>query len=255
MLQRFHKHYDQVMNKKQPLIQTTHLRKVYGIGDGKTVALADVSLTVPNGQFVSIMGPSGSGKSTLLQILGFLDQQTSGEYLFEGTPAQAHTENELARVRNQRIGFIFQAFNLLPKTSVFENVQLPLVYSDVPARQWKDRIEQAIDAVGLSHRTHHQSGMLSGGEKQRCAIARALVMNPVLIFADEPTGNLDSASGQVVMQILQDLHSTQGHTIMLITHEQHTARYAERIVTIKDGKIASDEVVQEQIRAQDGLIK
>lgn len=219
-----------------PLIIATHIRKVYGTGDSQTVAIEDITLEIPRGQFLAIMGPSGSGKSTLLQILGFLDKQTSGTYVFDGVASDQYNELELATLRNEKIGFVFQAFNLLPKTSVYENVLLPLLYSKVPARQWQDRVTKAIDAVGLTHRTHHESGMLSGGEKQRCAIARALVTNPVLIFADEPTGNLDSKSGQMVMQILTKLHE-QGHTIVLITHEQKTAAHAQRVITIQDGRL------------------
>lgn len=240
---------------ESPLIQTEQLRKVYGVGEGQTVALDHVSLTVPRGQFLAVMGPSGSGKSTLLQILGFLDKQTSGTYQFEGTSSDQYSEDELAILRNERIGFVFQSFNLLPRTSVYENVLLPLVYSRVPQAQWRSRVEQAIESVGLTHRIQHESGMLSGGEKQRCAIARALVMNPVLLFADEPTGNLDSASGQAVMQILQNLHETQGHTIVLITHEQQTAEHAQRIVTIRDGNIERDIEVSNRKRAQNGFQK
>ncbi len=241
--------------EERPLIRTQNIRKVYGVGEGQTVALDDVSLAIRRGEFVAIMGPSGSGKSTLLQILGFLDKQTSGIYEFDGTLSDQYSEDALAKLRNEQLGFVFQSFNLLPKTSVYENVMLPLVYSRVPQKDWKARVERAIESVGLSHRTHHESGMLSGGEKQRCAIARALVMNPVLLFADEPTGNLDSASGQMVMQILQNLHDAHGHTIVLITHEQQTAEHAQRIIQIKDGRIEQDRLVEKRKRAQDGFQK
>ena len=237
------------------LIETHNIRKVYGEDDGQTIALDDVSLSIPRGQFLAIMGPSGSGKSTLLQILGFLDKQTSGTYLFNGVSSEEYSEDALARLRNEQIGFVFQSFNLLPKTSVYENVLLPLVYSTVPSTQWKKRVTDSIEAVGLSHRTFHESGMLSGGEKQRCAIARALVMNPVLIFADEPTGNLDSASGRMVMETLEDLHDKQGHTIILITHEQPTAEHAERIIAVRDGKIESDSQNGKRRFAKDGYRK
>lgn len=238
-----------------PLIETNKIRKVYGVDEGQTVALDDITLTIPHGQFLAIMGPSGSGKSTLLQILGFLDKQTSGTYLFNGVSSDDYSEDELARLRNEQIGFVFQSFNLLPKTSVYENVLLPLVYSKIPSSQWKKRVMDSIEAVGLNHRINHESGMLSGGEKQRCAIARALVMNPLLIFADEPTGNLDSESGRKVMEILEDLHDKQGHTIILITHEQPTAEHAERIIAVRDGRIESDS--QNGIRkfAKDGYRK
>lgn len=229
-----------------PVIDVTHLRKEYGTGEGKTVALEDVSFSVPTGQFVSIMGPSGSGKSTLLQILGLLDSATSGTYLFDGTSSDAYTQKQLAQIRNEKMGFVFQAFNLLPKTTVYENVALPLMYSTISQAQWRDRILSAIEAVGLSHRTQHQSGMLSGGEKQRCAIARALVTNPAVLFADEPTGNLDSKSGQAVMRILQELHEKQGRTILLITHERATAEHAQRIITIRDGRVESDQMMTSQ---------
>jgi putative ABC transport system ATP-binding protein len=222
------------------LIRTNALRKVYGKDAAQTTALENITFSIPLGEFVAIMGPSGSGKSTLLHILGFLDRQTSGTYYFDGIASDEYKERDLARLRNERIGFVFQAFNLLPKTSVFENVQLPLVYSRMPKTEWRARVDSAIEAVHLTLRARHESGMLSGGEKQRCAIARALVMKPDLIFADEPTGNLDSVSGKAVMEILQTLHKKHGHTIILITHEQQTAEHAERIVTIKDGKIESD---------------
>ena len=238
-----------------PLIETHKIRKVYGVGEGQTVALDDITLTIPRDQFLAIMGPSGSGKSTLLQILGLLDKQSSGTYLFNGVSSEAYAEDELARLRNEHIGFVFQSFNLLPKTSVYENVLLPLIYSNVPDIQWKKRDMDSIEAVGLSHRTAHESNMLSGGEKQRCAIARALVMNPVLIFADEPTGNLDSASGRMVMETLEHLHAKQGHTIMLITHEQPTAEHAERIITIRDGIIESDSQNENRRFTKDGYRK
>lgn len=218
------------------LIHVSHLRKVYGKGEAQTIALDDVSLQIGRGEFVAVMGPSGSGKSTLLQMLGFLDVQTSGSYIFDGISSHQYSERQLATIRNEKIGFVFQAFNLLPKTSVYDNVLLPLVYSHVPTAEWDNRVRTAIDAVGLTNRIHHSSGMLSGGEKQRCAIARALVMNPLLIFADEPTGNLDSASGQAIMDILAHLHQ-DGHTIMLITHAQETARYAKRVLMLHDGKL------------------
>lgn len=222
------------------LIETNQLRKVYGTDVSETVALNDVTLQVSRGEFLAVMGPSGSGKSTLIQILGLLDRQTSGTYLFDGIASDKYSEQELARLRNHKIGFVFQAFNLLPKTSVYENVMLPLTYSEVPTSEWSDRVMQTIEKVGLTHRSDHESGMLSGGEKQRCAIARSLVLSPSIIFADEPTGNLDSKSGEGVMSILRDLHRA-GHTIVLITHDRHIAGYAQRIVTMKDGHLVEDE--------------
>jgi putative ABC transport system ATP-binding protein len=237
------------------LISVSNLGKIYGEGDGETRALEGVSFAIEKGEFVSIMGPSGSGKSTLLQILGFLDKHTSGTYLFEGRDAHAYDEDELAHIRNKKLGFIFQAFNLLPKTSVLENTKVPLLYSDIPEREWDIRARRAIDAVGLNHRTDHETGKLSGGEKQRAAIARALVGDPEVIFADEPTGNLDSRSGQMVMQTIQDLNEKMGHTVILITHETSTAEHAERIIKIKDGRLESDERVRSRRKAGDSFSK
>lgn len=232
-----------------PLMSVRDLTKVYGEGEGATVALRGVSFDIGKGEFVSIMGPSGSGKSTLLQILGFLDQHTAGEYRFEGREAGSYDDDELAGVRNRKLGFIFQAFNLLPKTSVLENTQLPLIYSDIPEREWADRAVRAIRAVGLEHRIYHETGQLSGGEKQRAAIARALVNDPEVIFADEPTGNLDSRSGQMVMETIQELNESHGHTIILITHETSTAEHAQRIIRIRDGQVESDAPVAVRRRA------
>lgn len=231
------------------LIEVRDLRKVYGEGDGETVALAGVSFDIQKGEFVSIMGPSGSGKSTLLQILGFLDKRSNGTYHFEGKDADAYSEDDLATVRNKKLGFIFQAFNLLPKTTVLENTQVPLLYSDIPEREWEPRARKAIEAVGLGHRIMHETGQLSGGEKQRAAIARALVNDPEVIFADEPTGNLDSKSGQMVMQTIQELNERDGHTVILITHETSTAEHANRIIRIRDGHVESDELVARRRRA------
>ncbi|OGE80998.1 MAG: macrolide ABC transporter ATP-binding protein [Candidatus Doudnabacteria bacterium RIFCSPHIGHO2_12_FULL_48_11] len=224
------------------MIEVSNLAKIY-VNDGvETPALNGVSFSIGQGEFVAIMGPSGSGKSTLVQILGLLDRPSGGRYVFEGKDSSEFTENELARLRNLKMGFVFQSFNLLPKATVLENVMLPLLYSDKPESSWKKLALEAIEQVGLSHRLAHESSQLSGGEKQRVAIARALVNLPDVIFADEPTGNLDSKSGLAVMQIIQKLNS-RGHTIILITHETYTAEHAERIIRIKDGQIESDEKV------------
>jgi putative ABC transport system ATP-binding protein len=233
------------------LIEAKSLRKVYGEEGAETVAVEDVSLTVNAGEFVAIMGPSGSGKSTLLHILGFLDRYTSGKYIFDGKEMSEYTEDELARIRNHKMGFVFQSFNLLAHATVLENVKLPLLYSDVPQVKWDEMAIKAIKTVGLDHRMAHQSYQLSGGEKQRVAIARALILSPQVIFADEPTGNLDSKSGQAVMQTIQRLNEEQNHTIILITHETHTAEHAERILTILDGRIDSNEKVAKRRRASD----
>ena len=238
-----------------PLIEVRDLRKVYGEDAGRTVALAGVSFSIEKGEFVSIMGPSGSGKSTLLQILGFLDKQSGGTYAFEGRDAGSYDDDELARVRNRKLGFIFQAFNLLPKATVLENTQLPLLYSDVPEQEWEPRAVRAIEAVGLGHRIRHGTGQLSGGEKQRAAIARALVTEPEVVFADEPTGNLDSRSGQMVMRTIQELNERQGHTVILITHETATAEHAHRIIRIKDGLVESDAPVARRREAGESFEK
>lgn len=237
------------------LIEVKDLTKTYVEGDTITRVLKSVSFEVKKGEFVAIMGPSGSGKSTLLHMLGFLDNPTSGDYIFDGKHRSSFTDKEVAEVRNSKIGFIFQAFNLLAKTSVLENVKLPLLYSDVPKHLWDEKALKAIDAVGLSHRALYQSSELSGGEKQRVAIARSLVNNPEVIFADEPTGNLDSKSGKAVMDIIQKLNEEDGHTVLLITHETFTAEHAERIIRIKDGEIESDTKVKNRRRSTDEFIK
>lgn len=228
------------MTSAPPLIQVRSLGKSYFNDGVPTPVLFDIDLTINKGEFVAIMGPSGSGKSTLMHILGFLDMHTGGEYLFQGSPTAAMTDDALAKIRATRVSFVFQAFNLLPRTTVMQNVLLPLLYH--PTIKMRDReslAEKAIETVGLSERKNYLSSQLSGGQKQRVAIARALVTQPDVIFADEPTGNLDSASGVAVMQALQQLHK-DGHTIILVTHEKATAEHAERIIRIKDGRIDTD---------------
>lgn len=232
-----------------PLIEVSKLTKVYVDGEVETPVLHGVSFSIERGEFVAIMGPSGSGKSTLLHLLGFLDGYTSGSYRFNNTEASNYTGDEIATIRNQKLGFIFQSFNLLPNTNVLENVKLPLLYSQFPESEWDERAMKAIISVGLEHRALFDSTKLSGGERQRVAIARALVCNPDVIFADEPTGNLDSKSGGVVIDILQKLNKETGHTIILITHETETAEHAERIIRIKDGLLESDTKVANPRRA------
>lgn len=222
------------------LIEVKNLEKVYQSGESKTVALDGVSFLVDKGEFIAIMGPSGSGKSTLLQLLGFLDRQTGGSYKFDGKSIEEYSEPELARIRNEKIGFVFQAFNLLARSSVYENVRLPLFYSNVPETVWDSKIKSAIDAVGISHRIVHEPGELSGGEKQRAAIARSFVLDPEMILADEPTGNLDSKNGEMIIKLLDELNRKTGRTIILITHEESLAKYARRLIRMKDGKIESD---------------
>lgn len=237
-----------------PLIEIDKLTKVYTDGEIETPVLHGVSFTVERGEFVAIMGPSGSGKSTLLHMLGFLDEYTGGTYRFEGHEARGYTGDEIATIRNQKLGFVFQSFNLLPNTTVLENVKLPLLYSRFPEPEWNERALTAIRSVGLEHRVEYDSTKLSGGERQRVAIARALVCSPEVIFADEPTGNLDSKSGGAVIDILQKLNEEKGHTIILITHETETAEHAKRIIRIKDGLIESDTKVANQRRTSDGTL-
>ncbi|MCX6731631.1 MAG: ABC transporter ATP-binding protein [Candidatus Parcubacteria bacterium] len=236
------------------LIEVKNLEKIY-VDGVETPALQGVSFDIQKGEFVAIMGPSGSGKSTLLHILGFLDHPTKGEYRFEGKTLADYSKKELAQIRNKKLGFIFQMFNLLPRTSVLENVKLPLIYSDIKESLWNDLAQKAIEQVGLSHRIYHETSQLSGGEKQRVAIARALINNPSVIFADEPTGNLDSKSGGQIMEIIEALNN-QGQTIILITHETYTAEYSQRIIKLRDGQIESDEKVDERRHIhKDGFIK
>ena len=237
------------------IIEAKNLEKTYYNDSVATPVLRDVSFTINEGEFVAIMGPSGSGKSTLLHILGFLDRHTAGEYRFDGKTIDDYSKEEIARVRNKKMGFVFQAFNLLPRTSVLENVKLPLLYSGVKKSLRDELALKAIESVGLSHRVHHESSQLSGGEKQRVAIARALVNKPNVIFADEPTGNLDSKSGQMIMEFIQKLNEEEGHTIILITHETYTAEHAQRIIHILDGKIDSNKKVDHRHNARDHFKK
>jgi putative ABC transport system ATP-binding protein len=227
------------MNTKDIVIDVDKLSKLYIDESGETPALSSVSFVIRHGEFVSIMGPSGSGKSTLLHILSFLDRPTDGSYHFKGKGIGDLSDVELAHVRNEEMGFVFQSFNLLARSSVYENVELPLVYSRTPESERRKKVEAAIAAVGLENKALQEAGTLSGGQKQRVAIARALVNNPDVIFADEPTGNLDSKSGAQVMEILKGLHKG-GRTIILVTHETKTAQFAERLIRISDGQIEYD---------------
>lgn len=238
------------------LIKISNLHKDYINEEIVTPVLHGLNFEIQKGDFAAIMGPSGSGKSTLMHILGLLDRPTTGIYELDGRDTTKLNDNELAELRNHRLGFIFQSFNLLPRTSVLENVKLPLFYSHLPAKDHNKRAKEALEAVGLGHRLEYLSNQLSGGEKQRVAIARALVTEPDIIFADEPTGNLDSKSGGQVMGILQKLNSEEHrHTIILVTHETYTAEYAERIIRLKDGEVVSDERVINRKKAEDGLKK
>ena len=218
------------------MIELRDVSKVYQIGEERVRALDHASLHVRPHEFVRVIGPSGSGKSTLMNIIGCLDTADAGEYLLDGTPIEAYTENELARVRNIKIGFVFQSFNLISKLSAEENVELPLIYQGVRTSERRERVRQALAKVGLEHRSKHLPTELSGGQQQRVAIARALVTRPSLILADEPTGNLDSHTGGEIMDMFAELHE-QGNTIVLITHDNDIARRAKRVVHILDGRL------------------
>ncbi|MGI6347808.1 MAG: ABC transporter ATP-binding protein [Patescibacteria group bacterium] len=232
------------------LIKVSNLKKEYHSGDLVTKVLRGVSFVVEKGEFVSIMGPSGSGKSTLMHILGLLDRLSSGSYFFAGQDVSSMNDNELASFRNEKIGFVFQSFNLLSRTSVLDNVILPLSYSN-NRKNMTERAKKVLVEVGLGHRLNYYTNQISGGEKQRVAIARALVNEPSIILADEPTGNLDSKSGIQIMQILQRLNDA-GNTIILVTHETYTAEHAKRIIQIRDGLIVGDEKVKDRRIAQIG---
>ena len=224
------------------MIDLHDLKKEYIEGETSTQALRGVTFSIEKGEFVSIMGPSGSGKSTLLHILSFLDRPSSGVYTFQGKSIEEMTDPELAKVRNKDMGFVFQSFNLLSRLTVYDNVEIPLIYSDISPSKRKTLVEEAVKAVGLEEKLYTEAAKLSGGQKQRVAIARALVTDPNVIFADEPTGNLDSQSGLQVMEILESLHD-KGRTIILVTHETQTAEFANRIIRIKDGMIESDKKI------------
>ena len=219
------------------MIQLKEVCKFYQVGDDRVRALDHASLHIHPKEFVSIIGPSGSGKSTLMNIIGCLDVLDAGEYLLDGLPIESYTEAELARVRNQKIGFVFQSFNLIPKLSAEENVELPLIYQKVKRAERQRRVKEALDRVGLSQRAKHRPTELSGGQQQRVAIARAIVTNPKLILADEPTGALDSKTSQEIIDIFHELHS-QGNTIVLITHDNDVAKQAQRSIHILDGRIS-----------------
>jgi len=237
------------------LIKLENITKDYVDGGLVTSALRGVALEIKKGEFVAIMGASGSGKSTLMHIIGFLDKATSGKYSFDGENAEQFEDDKLAEIRNQKIGFVFQAYNLLARTSVLDNVLLPTIYGPrLDKKLFEKSARQILEKLNLSHRVNHQPNQLSGGEQQRAAIARALINEPRLILADEPTGNLDSKSGQEVMEILQNLNE-EGHTIVMVTHEKYVAECARRILTLKDGQIISDDQVVSRHIAKDGLIK
>lgn len=231
------------------MITISHITKTYVTDVLQTTALDDVSFTIKKGEFVAIMGSSGSGKSTLMYILGALDTPTKGEYILDGATVNQLSDDELAEIRNKKIGFIFQAFNLLPRTTAVKNVMLPMMYAGVPRVEREKIAQKYLRMVGLGNRMYHTSNQLSGGQQQRVAIARGLAMNPAILLADEPTGNIASAQAEEIMGIFQHLNSG-GHTIVMITHEPDIARHAQRIITIKDGKIISDKKNTKQVKAK-----
>ncbi len=228
------------------IITLEHIAKIYQVGSEEVHALADVSLKIDKNEYVAIMGPSGSGKSTMMNIVGCLDTPTKGIYNFKGHLVSEMTDNELANIRNREIGFVFQTFNLLPRSDALHNVELPLIYAGVPTAERKERAREALEKVGLGDRVTHKPNELSGGQRQRVAIARALVTNPSIILADEPTGNLDTKTGEEIMALFAELHE-QGNTIILVTHEEYIAEHAERIIRLRDGLIEKDERVERRI--------
>lgn len=237
------------------MIHLHNLEKTYSEGEEVTQALRGISFDIKKGEFVAIMGPSGSGKSTLLHLLSFLDRPTGGTYIFNNKNVTTLTDFEMAHIRNAEMGFIFQSFNLLSRFSVFENVAMPLMYSPhVSLTQRKKLVERAVASVGLEEKLHSEAGKLSGGQKQRVAIARALVNDPDVIFADEPTGNLDSVSGAQVMDILHQLHES-GRTVILVTHETYTAQFADRLIHIKDGLLETDQPIKKSRKTKEEFFK
>jgi putative ABC transport system ATP-binding protein len=221
------------------LIQTNELWKTYQMGTEEVHALRGVSISIERGEYVAIMGPSGSGKSTLMNLIGCLDTPTKGTYMLNGKQAGLMNDDELARIRNEEIGFVFQTFNLLPRATALHNVELPLIYAGVTSKTRRERATQALEKVELGNRMHHKPNELSGGQRQRVAIARALVNNPSILLADEPTGNLDSKTGVEIMGVFQKLHDA-GNTIILVTHEPDVAAYAQRAIHIRDGQVEKD---------------
>ncbi len=224
------------------IINIEHISKIYQVGMEKVHALRDISLSIDKNEYLAIMGPSGSGKSTLMNMLGCLDTPTSGKYDFTGVSVSEMTDNELAKIRNKEIGFVFQTFNLLPRSDAHHNVELPLIYAGLPYAVRREKAKQVLIDVGLGDRIHHKPSELSGGQRQRVAIARALVSDPSIILADEPTGNLDSKTGEEIMQLFEVIHK-KGNTIILVTHEEYIAEHANRIIRLKDGLVEKDETV------------
>ncbi len=238
------------MANSVPAIKVSHISKIYKMEGGlETVALSDITFEVKKGEFVAIMGPSGSGKSTLMHILGALDKPTSGEYILDGENVSQLDDDDLADIRNRKIGFIFQAFNLLPRTTTMKNVMLPMAYAGLPKDEQLRTAQKYLEMVGLGHRLQHTSNQLSGGQQQRVAIARSLVLNPAILLADEPTGNIATSQAAEIMSIFQQLND-EGHTIVMITHEPDIAEHAKRVIHIRDGKISADTTQHQQRRAK-----
>ena len=232
----------------QPVIRTENLAKDYVMGAETIHALAGVDVEIERNEYVAIMGPSGSGKSTLMNLIGCLDTPTAGQYWLNGTAVSGLDDDELAAIRNREIGFVFQTFNLLPRATALHNVELPLIYGGTPSRERRERAEQVLERVGLGDRMDHRPSELSGGQRQRVAVARALVNEPAILLADEPTGNLDSVTGQEIMALFQELHA-DGQTILLVTHEHDIAEHAHRTITLRDGLIETDVLRHESIGA------
>ncbi len=234
------------------IIEMQGVGKIYRNGKIEVEALKDTNISIEKDEFVSIMGPSGSGKSTLMNIIGCLDRATSGKYILDGQDISKYNEKELAVVRNKKIGFVFQSFNLLPKISALQNVELPMIYAGVSSKERRRRAMEALERVDLKERVDHKPNEMSGGQKQRVAIARSLVNNPAILLADEPTGNLDSQSGEEIMSVFQDLNK-EGVTIILVTHEPDIAQHTKRIITFRDGLKQTDKLVKEQLIASEVL--
>jgi putative ABC transport system ATP-binding protein len=225
------------------MLEIKKITKVYKMGEVVVNALRGVSFHIDKGQFVAIMGPSGSGKTTLMHIIGCLDHPSEGSFIMDGEDISKVNDNKLAEIRNKKIGFVFQQFNLLNRVNILNNIEVPLIYAGVNSKKRKNLAKQALEDVGLSNRLKHRPNEISGGEKQRAAIARALVNNPLIILADEPTGNLDTKNGEEIMKIFNKLHQ-EGHTIIVVTHELEIAKYAQRIIHLRDGVIENDEVIE-----------
>ena len=232
------------MSANDPLIQLDDVTKVFVTEEIETHALSRIHLNIRKGEYVSIAGPSGCGKSTMLSILGLLDSPTEGSYTFNGKPVESLSHSQRARIRNREIGFIFQSFNLIGDLSVFENVELPLTYRGIRSSERRSRVGQALERVGMEHRSKHLPGQLSGGQQQRVAVARALAGRPLVLLADEPTGNLDSRNGQAVMELLDDLHQ-EGTTICMVTHDPRYSRHAERTVNLFDGRVVDEQLAKD----------